>query len=245
MNTDRRTAILVGILFLTATVTTMVGDSLIVSTLNDPDYVAQAYADRTQVTIGVLIAFINALAILGIAVLFYPILKRQNEPMALGYVGVRTAEIPMLLLWLIIPLVLTTLGQEYLRAGDPDAAVFQALGAVLMGLRLWTWRMVYLINGVATLTLAYLLYRSRCVPRSISVLGLVGGAVLLAGTALAMLGSLDPDQGAGLLVVVPGGLFELILPLWLIIRGFNAPAIASDSDSTVIDERESASLARA
>jgi len=93
--------------------------------------------------------------------------------------------------------------------------------------------LVYILNGVLTLILAYLLYQSRLVPRPISVLGLIGGAVLLLGTALAMFGLIDVDQGAGLLVVLPGGLFELILPIWLIVKGFNPSAI--DPESAKID----------
>jgi hypothetical protein len=229
MNTYRKTAILVGVLFLTATVTGMLGESLIGSILNAPDYLTNVYPSRTQVISGALISFILALAVVGIAVFLFPILKKHNEPIALGYVGIRTAEFAILLVWSISPLLLITLSQEYVKAGDPDASSFQTFGTVLIALRYWVWRLVYIINGVATLMLACLLYQSRLIPRSISVLGLIGGAVLLLGTALDMFGLLDVDQGAGLLVVLPGGLFELILPIWLFVKGFNPSAIAFES----------------
>jgi len=225
MNTHRKTGIIVGVLFLTATVTGMLGDSLVGSILNAPDYLMNVYPDRTQVIIGALISFILGLAIVGIAVFLFPILRKHNEPIALGYVSIRTAEFAILLVWSISPLLLITLSQEYIEAGDPDAPNFQTLGAVLITLRHWAWRLVYILNGVLTLMLAYLLYQSRLVPRPISVLGLIGGAVLLLGTALDMFGLIDVDQGAGLLVVLPGGLFELILPIWLIVKGFNPSAI--------------------
>jgi hypothetical protein len=228
MNSNRLTAVIVGALFLTATVTTMLGDSLVVSVLNTPDYLSNMYPNRTQVITGVLIAFIDALAVVGIAVLLFPILKRQNESIALGYVGVRTAEFPILLIWLLSPLLLISLSQEYVKAAAPDASSFQTLGAVMIALRLWSWRLIYIINGVATLLLAFLLYQSRLIPRPISVLGLIGGAVLLAGTSLAMLGLMDVDQGIGMLAVLPGGLFELILPIWLFVKGFNPSVIASE-----------------
>jgi len=233
MISNRKTAIIVGVLFLTATATAMLGDSLIGSILNAPDYLMNVYPNRTQVIIGVLIAFIDGLAVVGIAVLLFPILKKHNEPIALGYVGIRTAEFPLILIWLISPLLLITLSQEYVKAGDPDASSFQTLGAVLLALRHWAWRLIYIINGVASLMLAYLLYQSKLIPRSISVLGLIGGAVLLAGTSLAMLVLIDIDQGAGLLVVLPGGLFELILPIWLFAKGFNSSAITSGSTKQI------------
>jgi hypothetical protein len=197
--------------------------------LNAPDYLMNVYPNRTQVIIATLISFILGFAIVGIAVFLFPILKKHNEPLALGYVSIRTAEFAILLVWSISPLLLITLSQEYIKAGDPDASNFQTLGAVLIALRHWAWRSVYILNGVLTLTLAYLLYQSRLVPRPISVLGLIGGAVLLLGTALDMFGLIDIDQGAGLLVVLPGGLFELILPIWLIVKGFNPSAIASEA----------------
>jgi hypothetical protein len=206
--------------------------------LNAPDYFVDLYPNRTQVIIGVLIAFFDALAVVGIAVLLFPILKKQNESIALGYVAIRTAEFPILLVWLLSPLLLITVSQEYLKAGAPDASSFETLGAVLIALRLWSWQLIYIINGVATLMLAYLLYQSRLIPRSISVLGLIGGAVLLAGTSAAMLGLIDVDQGAGMLAVLPGGLFEFILPIWLIVKGFNSTAIASASAKTDTNERD-------
>ena len=229
MNTYRKTGIIVGVLFLTATVTGMLGESLGGSILNAPDYLMNVYPNRTQVVIAVLISFILGLAVVGIAVLLFPILKKHNEPLALGYVSIRTAEFAILLVWSISPLLLVTLSQEYIKAGDPDASNFQTLGAILIALRYWAWRLVYILNGVLTLMLAYLLYQSKLVPRSISVLGLIGGAVLLLGTSLAMFGLIDVDQGAGMLVVLPGGLFELILPIWLFVKGFNPSAIASGS----------------
>lgn len=232
MNTHRMTAILVGVLFLTATAMGMLGDSLIGSILNAPDYLLQVYPNRSQVIIGVLTSFILGLAVVGIAVLLFPILKRHNESVALSYVGVRTAELAIILVWSISPLLLLTLSQEYVEAGDPNASSFQTLGAVLIALRHWAWRLIYIINGIATLMLAYLLYQSKLIPRSISVLGLIGGAVLLLGTSLDMLGLTDVNQGAGLLAVLPGGLFELILPIWLFVKGFDPSAIASESAKT-------------
>jgi hypothetical protein len=229
MNSNRKTATIVGVLFLAATVTGMMGDSLVGSILGAPDVLTSVSQNGTQVITGVLISSIIGPVIIGIAVFMFPILRKQNEPVALGYVGIRTAEFPIIPLWLISPLILVTLSQEYVEAGDPDASSLQTLGAVLIAGRYWAWRFVYILNGVATLLLSYLLYQSKLIPRSISVLGLIGGAVLLLGTSLAMFGLLDPDQGAGLLVVLPGGLFELVLPIRLIARGFNSSAILSES----------------
>jgi len=237
MNTYRKNAIIVGVLFLTATVMGMLAESLVGSILNVQDYLMNVYPNRIQLITGVLITFILGLAVIGIAIFLFPVLKKQSEPLALGYAGIRIAEFPILLVWSISPLLLITISQEFVTAGDTEASSLQTLGAVLIGLRNWTWLLVYIINGIATLILAYLLYQSKLVPRWISVLGLIGGAVLLAGTSLAMLGLMDVDQGIGMLAVLPGALFELLLPIWLIVKGFNSSAIASLSASTDIKEK--------
>lgn len=237
MNTYRKNAIIVGVLFLTATVMGMLAESLVGSILNVQDYLMNVYPNRIQLITGVLITFILGLAVIGIAIFLFPVLKKQSEPLALGYAGIRIAEFPILLVWSISPLLLITISQEFVTAGDTEASSLQTFGAVLIGLRNWTWLLVYIINGIATLILAYLLYQSKLVPRWISVLGLIGGAVLLAGTSLAMLGLMDVDQGIGMLAVLPGALFELLLPIWLVVKGFNSSAIASLSASTDIKEK--------
>jgi hypothetical protein len=166
----------------------------------------------------------------------FPILKKHNEPIALGYVGTRIAELVIILAYLIPPLLLITLSQEYVKAGAPDASNFETLGAVLQAERYWVFRLIYILNGVASLLFCYLLYKSKLVPRFLSVLGFIGGAVLLIGTILDMLVLIDVNQGAGLLVVLLLGLFELILPIWLFVKGFNPSAIASGAAKTDINE---------
>jgi amino acid permease len=109
------------------------------------------------VIIGVLIAFIDGIAIVGIAVFMFPIFKKHNEPIALGYVGFRITEFAIILVYLISPLLLITLSQEYVKAGAPDASNFQTLGAVFQAVRFWAMQMIYIFNFLAGLMLSYLL----------------------------------------------------------------------------------------
>ena len=174
MDSNKKTAIIVGVLFLTATATFMIGDSLLIeSIINAPDYLIKVFENKTQVIIGVLIAFIDGIAIVGIAVFMFPILKKHNEPIAIGYVGFRITEFGIILVYLICPLVLIDLSQEYVKAGAPDASYFQTLGAVLIAVRYWTIQMVYIFNFLAGLMFAYLLYQSKLIPRFLSVWGLI------------------------------------------------------------------------
>ena len=224
MNANRKTAIIVGILFLTATATFMLGDSgLIESILDDPDYLITVSENKSQVIIGMLIAFIDGIAIVGIAIFLFPILKKHSEPIALGYVSVRIAEFVIIVAYLIIPLLLIDLSQEFVKAGAPDASYFQTSGTLFLAARYWTLQMIYIFNFLAGLMLSYLLYQSKLVPRFLSVLGLIGYALLLPGTLLHIFGHID--MLGEVIVFIPGALFELVLPIWLFVKGFNSSAI--------------------
>ena len=233
MNSYRKTAIVVGVLFITATVTAILSLVSLGTILVPPDYLTKVSANENQVIIGALSFFILAVALAGIAIVMYPIFKKQNEALALGYVGARIVEGVLFIVAILAILTLWTLSQEFVTTGNEEAYSFLTFEAVLIGLRNWTWLLVYIINGIATLLLAYLLYQSKIVPRPISVLGFIGGVVLLLGTALAMMFShVDVNQGIGMLAVVPGGLFELILPIWLLVKGFDLSGFKSGSVKT-------------
>ncbi len=121
MNSFRKTAIIVGVLFLTSTATMMLGsDELIGSILDDPDYLVNVSVNENQVIIGVLLELYCAAAVAGIAILMYPILKKQNEALSLGYVGFRIIEAVIIIFISISALSLLTLSREFVIAGAPD-----------------------------------------------------------------------------------------------------------------------------
>jgi hypothetical protein len=227
MTSIRRTAVLVGLLFLTATVSFAVAEALINGVLDRADYLSGASADANALTTGALLAFVNGVAVVGIAVLLYPLLKGYSEPLALGYVGLRVAELVASLFLLAVPLVVIALGDR-LRDGTVDVSASQPLGSLLQAQHDVAIVMVYLITSVAGGILAFLLYQTRLIPRWLAVLGVIAYPVLFVGAVLDMFDVVDVTQGAGLLAVVPGGLFELILPIWLLAKGFTTrePAAA-------------------
>jgi hypothetical protein len=220
MNPSRRTAVLVGALFLISTATFIVSNALLTPLLGSHDYLA-AVADHSQLVIAAaLIALIEGPATVGIAVVLYPILKRQHPALALGYAGMRIAELAMAAVFALSALLLVTLSATPAHGADS-----QTLGTLLVGLRHWTLMFIYLYTAVGGLMLGYMLLRTRLVPRGLSVLGLIGYAALLLAAVLDMLGLIDTVGGPGLIGLVPGGLFEFGLPIWLFARGFNSTAI--------------------
>jgi hypothetical protein len=215
-NPDRRTAALVGALFLISTATFIVSNALITPLLGAHN-VLGAVADHRQVMIAAtLIGLIEGVATVGIALALYPILKWQHPALALGYAGMRIAE-------LAIATVGFGLGGLALVALSGTAAnqTGSDFVAVLVGLRHWTLMLVYVYTAIGGVMLSYMLLRTKLIPRGLSVLGLVGYPALLLAAVLDMLGVVDTVAGAGLVGLVPGGLFELVLPIWLFARGFS------------------------
>lgn len=215
----RRTASLVGLLFLTATITFSIADKLIAGVLQRPDYLASAFAHTNVLATGALLGLVEGPATVGIALLLFPLLKRHSEPLALAYVGFRIAELAAALLYVATPLLVIKVGAA-VHHGTIDAATSHQLGALFQAQHSVAIVLIYLLTGVAGTILASLLYRSRLIPRRLAILGLIGYPVLLVGGILALFNAVDVTHGAGLLASVPGGLFELILPIWLFSKGF-------------------------
>jgi hypothetical protein len=211
---NRRTAVVVGTLFLVATATFLVSNALITPVLGSPGYLAAIGKHSTLMIAAALLALIDGLAVVGIAAALYPILSPRHPELALAYAGMRTAELAIIAAYVLSPLILVSLSRT-----EP-AADSAATAALLIGLRHWTLMFIYLFNGVAGLVLSYMLLRTRLVPRALSILGLVGYAALFVGASLEALGLVDTMAGAGLAALVPGGLFEFVLPIWLFVRGF-------------------------
>jgi uncharacterized protein DUF4386 len=220
MNPNRGAAVLVGALFLISTATFILSNALITPLLSSHDFLA-AVADHSQRMIAAtLVGLIEGVATVGIALALYPILKRQHPALALGYAGIRIAELAIAAVGLGLGgLLLVTLSGSVPRDANSE------LGAVLVALRHWTIMLVYVYTAVGGVMLSYMLLRTRLVPRGFSVLGLIGYPALFLAAVLDMLGVVDTVGGVGLVGLVPGGLFEVLLPIWLIANGFNVAAI--------------------
>jgi len=220
MTSTRSTSIAVGALFLTQTIAFIAAEQLIKGALNGSDYLTNASGSANALALGALLAFVSGVAVVGIAVLMFPLLKPTSEPLALGYVAERVIELVLqILFFMAVPLFIVAIGNG-LRDGTVDTSTSQPLGLLLKSLQDVATVVLYLVTSVGGTIFAVLLYRSRLVPRPIAVLGLIGYPVLFAGCVLAMFGVADVQQGTGMLAILPGGLFELILPIWLLAKGF-------------------------
>ena len=195
-----------------------------VPVLADPRYIVGAGAD-TSVSFGAFLELILIIANIGTALVLYPILKRQNEILILGYVTARVMECVFIAVGIISLLTVVSLRQG--AAAGADAASLVAVGESLVALHEWTRQLgpgfvVGIGNG---LILGYLMYTSRLVPRGMAVLGLIGGPLIIVHGVAVLLGVIEADS-VWQVGVIPEFLWELLLGIWPIVRGFNPSAIA-------------------
>jgi hypothetical protein len=232
MNTYRKTAITVGILFITCTVTSILGPTLAIS-INSPDYLNQLAGNPDQIITAALLEFIWAASGAGIAIGLYPLLKKYNGALALGSVGFRVVENVFVLIGTLSLLSLLTLSQEFIAAGSPEASSFQTLGASLLALRDWQ---LHVISGLAfslgVLMYYAILYRSNLIPRWLSGWGALGAVLALAATVLASFTRDFGLESADTYLHIPIGLQELVFAVWLIAKGFNPTTAAALSAKT-------------
>ena len=228
----RKTEILVASLWLVTAIGAIAGAVLINPVINAPDYLTTVFPKSATVVTGMLLWLVNNIGIVFIGLLMFPILKKQNESMALGYVCLRMFESLLMTVGVAFAVLLIYFSQAFIKAGATDIATYQAIGAVLKQIEsLFLNLMQMLFLGLGGLILTTMLYRSKLVPRWISVIGIIGYALLLPAFVLALFGVFDPTPGAGglgSLLAVPVAIWEIILmPIWLFAKGFNVSAIAS------------------
>jgi hypothetical protein len=224
MDTSRKTARIVGTLFLIVNISFILGAVVFIEPiLGAPDFLTLVSDNRVNVVMGVLLEIINGVAYLGIAVLMFPILRQRFESLALGYLGFRIIEFVMQFLADLSPLKLLTLSEKFVGAGASVASTFQAVGTVLLAERAWAFQMVSITFSLGALMFYYILFQTKIIPQFISIWGLIGAAVVLANTMFDMFGFTIPNLGILML------LNELFLGVWLIVKGFNPSANVSMS----------------
>ena len=226
-NPYKKNAIAIGILFIFATAFLFVGESFYGPVLDTPDTLQVAHPNRISAIIGMLIEFSCILSIPLIPVFAYPVLRKHSETLALGYIVFRLFEAVLFVLVDITKLSLIKVSQLYLAAESSNAAMLESIGATIQGWNEWAWVFYVLIFGFGALIFYVALYQSKLLPRWISIWGLVAIVMMMTSAFLAMFGVELPDAIFGLLVI-PIGVQEMVMALWLIIKGFNTAAIESE-----------------
>ena len=243
MTYSRKLALATGIFFVITIIASIPAAFVFYApVLEDPRYIVGAGAD-TRVFWGAFLEVLTALACMGTAVALFPIIKRQNEAVALGYVAVRIFEATIIAVGIVSLLAVVTLRQDLADASDA-VSLGQGLVAIhdatfLIGPGL----LAGLGNGML---LGYLMYRSGLVPRRMALLGLIGGPLVTASGIAVLFGLYEQVSPVAAIIAIPETIWELSLGIWLILKGFDpSAAILSEPDRTVLIERDKLSLSRA
>ena len=230
MNNFRKTAIIVGVLYIIGTVAGILCKVLTGSIQNDLNLLTKVTANENQIIMGALALLIMGLALAMVPVMMFPILKKQNEALALGYLVFRGALETVTYIALVISrLLLILVSQEYVAAGTPDASYFQTLGALLLKGHDSITTILIIVFGMGALMLYYLFYQSKLIPRWISGWGFFAIILHLATGFLIIFHLQSPFSTINTVMNLPILLQEMVMAVWLIVKGFNPSAIASGS----------------
>lgn len=222
----RKHAFYAGALYLITFIASIPALMLIQPVLDNPDFILGAGSD-TRVLWGCLLDTVNALAAIGTAVALFPVVKRQNESLALGFVTSRLMEAAIIMIGVVSLLAVVTLRQDFPGSGD-NAATLVTTGQSLVAVRDWTFLLgPGLMPAFNALLLGTLLYKSRLVPRVIPTMGLLGAPLLMTAAIATVLGVNDQFSVWSSLATLPIAAWEFSVGVWMLVKGFKTSPVTS------------------
>lgn len=198
--------------------------SFYVPALKDPAFILGGGFDM-NVSWGAILELVLILSNLATAIALYPVLKKRFPVLSIGYIGARLTENAFIAMGIVAVLTLNTLRMQ----GAADEGSLAVAGQALVAFHDWTFNLgPGVVVGVGNgLILGYMMWKTRLVPRFLSILGLIGGPALLAAGVAVIMGTIEAGSGPQILATVPEFFWELSLGVWLLVRGFSAPALAA------------------
>jgi hypothetical protein len=229
MDYYRKIAIIAGVLFIIYTSVDFLS-FLFLGTTTATNYLVSVSENAGLVGTGALLLFIGGACASGIAISLYPVLKKFNAGLALGAVGFRISEGVLTFVSVCAYLLLITLSQQFVKAGAPDSSYFQTLGVLVYEGHRWVYNVGSLLAfSIGALLYYIIFYRTKLVPRWISVWGLVAAILGMLSCVLVLVGLIAPFSTEQVVIAIPMLPQEMVLAVWLIVKGFNPSVIASKS----------------
>lgn len=180
---------------------------------------------------------------IGTATTMFPLLRKYNETIALWHVCFRFLEAIIITIGLISVLSLLTLSQEFVATEALDPTSFHSSGIILKAIHDWTFMLGPLFMlGINTMMYSYIFYKTKLVPRFISILGMLGATCVFACSLFVMFGVFPQISFWGAILAVPVAANELILAVWLLIKGFDDTAVSSISEKREFTKHEFTSM---
>jgi len=226
MDSYRKTAIIVGVLFIIATVVSILTIAILGSILETPLDQTIISENEYQIGLAALFWIILAASVTGIGFMMYPILKKYHEGIALGYVSFRITESICIIISSITLLSISTISKDFI-AGTIDAANYQSIGSLLIAVQNWSFEVgTLLFLGLGGFFIYYPLYVLKLVPRVLTIWGLIGTICVLFYGILSLFG-LTADSVTLNILAAPIAVIEMIFAAWLIVKGFDSSVLTS------------------
>lgn len=243
MTSNKKAAKIVGVLFILAAVSAVLGLNLYDPILNDSDYLTKGSEHSNQIILGALMELILVVSAIGTATTMFPLLRKYNETIALWHVCFRFLEAIIITIGLISVLSLLTLSQEFVATEALDPTSFHSSGIILKAIHDWTFMLGPLFMlGINTMMYSYIFYKTKLVPRFISILGMLGATCVFACSLFVMFGVFPQISFWGAILAVPVAANEMILAVWLLIKGFDDTAVSSISEKREFTKHEFTSM---
>jgi hypothetical protein len=230
VNSTRKIALVAGILMIITFITSIPAQLVLYHPLlSDPAKYMHGSGADSAVSLGALLEVILVIANVGTAVVLYPIVKRQNEIVALAFVTERVLESVAIMVGFFSLLAVVTLRHDFAGAAGADTASLVTAARSLVAVHDWTFLLgPGFLDGLGTgLLLGYLMYKSGLMPRGLALLGLIGGPLVMASGIAVLFGVFKAGSAGQFIATIPEILWELSVGIYLIVKGFKPSPITS------------------
>jgi hypothetical protein len=218
MNNYRKTTRIFGVFFILSFLSYGIGSSLIASIITIPDFLTSVYSNQVQIIVGVtLMALVHTFTNLALPILMLPILKPNHKYLAYGYLSFAIMATLILVVGTLFSLLLIPLSEEYVKAGSTMTSNFETMGILLKKASFFAYHMGMALWSIGGLLFVAALYQSKLIPRVMSAWGIIGYFFFVSGSMLEIYEHHDIIE---IVSVIPGGLFEITLSVWLIVKSY-------------------------
>ncbi len=221
MNSNKLAARYFGVFFIIAFISYGAGSGIIASVADAPESLSNIYANKSSIALAVVLAaLIHSFVNVGLPVIMFPILKSTNVRYTYAYLSAGISATVVLISGTVFSLLLMPLSDAHHAMGSESPEYFETLRILCVKGGFYAYQLGMAVWGIGGLFLTTLLYQSRIVPRFLPVWGFIGYIIFIAGTIIELFG-----YGYGVQLALSGGLFEIVLSIWLITKGFNTGTI--------------------
>ena len=220
MSFNKSDAKITGCFFIIAAVSSIIGLKLYDPILSDSNFIVAANNHYNQIVFGAINELILAVAATGTGIMLYPVLKRFNESMGIGYLSFRLLEVVFIIIGIVSMLTVLSISESYVNGAISGRADAQNLGITFIALHKWTFMLgPNFMLAINTFIYSYVFYKTKLIPSNLARLGLLASFLIMTAAILELFGIIEQISTWGILLAVPIALFEMTLAIYLITKG--------------------------